>query len=150
GDPKRIVLATALVPSDEPGGVWTLLGWTSVTKEWHPYREAEQVFHASDYPPHRDDDKTEKQRWAEAAQDVEQALKDLAEELDGGRYVVVVDGHACRRMWPGLHNRNQSALPNPSDGRTWLPGRAPGTPVHKRPSAIIRLNVKSDEVPQPT
>lgn len=150
GEPRRIVLATALVPSAEPGEVWTMLGWTSINKEWLPYREAQQIFHASDYPPHRSSGESDKQRWTEAARDVEEALKDLAEELDGDRYVLMVDGHACRRMWPGLQNQNQGSKPDPKDGRVWLPGHGAGTPVHKRPAGIVRLNIKSDEVPQPT
>lgn len=51
-----------------------------------------------------------RQRWAEAAADIEEALASrVSDEMElGTDYVVMLDGHACRRMWSGLHNENQS------------------------------------------
>ncbi|GII89729.1 hypothetical protein Ssi03_77190 [Sphaerisporangium siamense] len=147
-EPRRIILASALVPSAEPGGVWTMLGWTSIERKWQPYRQANNVFHANSYPEHRrGTGQREEQRWAEAGQDIDQALADLSEYLDGEPYAVVVDGHACRRIWPGLQNQNLNRAPDPDEQRTWLPGA--GIAPHKRPAAVIRINIKSDEVPQP-
>jgi hypothetical protein len=118
-----------------------------------PYREAIAAFHASDYALHVDGKgQSDKERWAEAAADVEDALASLIrDELEPGTgYVVMVDGHACRRMWTGLHNENQSHQEGDiADARTWLPGYGKGRNAPRRkPSAVIRMNIAADEVPQ--
>ncbi|MFG2698022.1 RNaseH domain-containing protein [Kitasatospora sp. NPDC048407] len=150
---KRIIIATALFPPEEEEGAWILRAWTPLIGAWVPYREAIAAFHASDYALHVDGKgQTDKERWAEAAAQVEDALASLVrDELEPGtRYVVLVDGHACRRMWTGLHNENQSYEEGDStDPRTWLPGYGKGKNApRKRPSAVIRMNVAPTEVPQ--
>ncbi|MFJ2034146.1 RNaseH domain-containing protein [Streptosporangium sp. NPDC087985] len=150
---KRIVIATALFPPEEEGGVWTMRAWTPLTGSWLPYRQAINAFHASDYALHVDGKaKTDKERWAEAATHVEDALASLVrDELEPGMsYVVMVDGLACRRMWTGLHNENQSYNEDDiTDPRTWLPGHGKGKNApRKKPSAVIRMNVEPKEVPQ--
>ncbi|WP_131738708.1 RNaseH domain-containing protein [Actinomadura roseirufa] len=148
GEPRRIILATALVPSPEPGGVWTMLGWTSLDRQWLPYREAATIFQSHSYPAHRNGaGSSENQRWAEAGRDIDRALADLSEHLDGQPYAVIIDGHACRRIWPGLQNKNLDRAPDPDEGRTWLPGA--GIQPHQRPAAVIRINMSADEMPQP-
>ncbi|GAA0956350.1 RNaseH domain-containing protein [Actinocorallia libanotica] len=146
-EPRRIILATAIVPSPAPGGVWTMLGWTSLNRQWLPYREAAHVFQSHGYPEHRNSENTtENQRWAEAGRDIDQALADLSEHLDGAPYAVIVDGHACRRIWPGLQNQHLGRAPDPNERRTWLPGA--GIPSHRRPAAVIRINISDKEMPQ--
>ncbi|MGW7337616.1 RNaseH domain-containing protein [Streptomyces sp. NPDC054808] len=150
---KRIIVATALFPPEEEGDAWTMRAWTPQIGAWVPYREAIAAFHASDYALHVDGKgETDKERWAEAAAHVEDALSSLVRdelEPDMG-YVVMVDGHACRRMWTGLHNENQSYQEEDiTDPRTWLPGYGKGRNApRKKPSAVIRMNVAADEVPQ--
>ncbi|WP_165975032.1 RNaseH domain-containing protein [Nonomuraea deserti] len=147
-EPRRIILASALVPPTEVGGTWTMLGWTSIDQQWQPYRQANNTFHAHSYPEHRrGTGKKEADRWAEAGQDIDQALAELSDYLDGEPYAVMIDGNACRRIWPGLQNQNLDRDPAAGEQRVWLPGAS--IDVHKRPSAIIRINIKSDEVPQP-
>ncbi|WP_329025681.1 RNaseH domain-containing protein [Streptomyces sp. NBC_00690] len=150
---KRIIIATALFPPEEEGNAWTMKAWTPLIGAWVPYREAITAFHASDYALHVDGKgETDKERWAEAAAHVEEALASLvSDELEPGMgYVVMVDGHACRRMWTGLHNENQSYQEEDiTDPRTWLPGYGKGKNApRRRPAAVIRMNVDSDEVPQ--
>ncbi|MGW1947565.1 RNaseH domain-containing protein [Streptomyces sp. NPDC001940] len=150
---KRIIIATALFPPEEEGGAWTMRAWTPLIGAWVPYREAIAAFHASDYALHVDGKgQSDKERWAEAAADVEDALASLVrDELEPGTgYVVMVDGHACRRMWTGLHNENQSYQEDDiADARTWLPGYGKGRNAPRRkPSAVIRMNTAADEVPQ--
>lgn len=104
--------------------------WTPLIGAWVPYREAIAAFHASDYALHVDGKgQSDKERWAEAAADVEDALASLIrDELEPGTgYVVMVDGHACRQMWTGLHNENRSYQEGDiADARTWLPGCGKG------------------------
>ncbi|WP_219519383.1 pPIWI_RE module domain-containing protein [Nonomuraea ceibae] len=92
---KRIVVATALFPPEEEGGAWTMRAWTPLIGAWVPYRQAITAFHASDYALHVDGKAaTDKERWAEAAAHVEDALASLVhDELEPGMgYVVMVDG----------------------------------------------------------
>lgn len=150
---KRIIVATALFPPEEEGAAWTMRAWTPLIGAWVPYRQAITAFHASDYALHVDGKgETDKGRWAEAAADVEDALASLVrDELEPGMdYVVMVDGHACRRMWTGLHNENQSYQEEDiTDPRTWLPGYGKGKNApRKKPSAVIRMNVDANEVPK--
>lgn len=150
---KRITVATALFPPNKDCGAWTMRAWTPFIGAWVPYRQAITAFHASDYALHVDGKgETDKERWAEAAAHVEDALASLVrDELEPGMdYVVMVDGHACRRMWTGLHNENQSYQEGDiTDPRTWLPGYGKGKNApRKKPSAVIRMNVAPDEVPQ--
>lgn len=150
---KRVIVATALFPPEEEGGAWTMRAWTPLIGAWVPYRQAIAAFHASDYAFHVDGKgETDKERWAEAASHVEDALASLVrDELEPGMgYVVMVAGHACRRMWTGLHNENQSYQEDDiTDPRTWLPGYGKGKNApRKRPTAVIRMNVAPDEVPQ--
>ncbi|MGW1277098.1 RNaseH domain-containing protein [Streptomyces tsukubensis] len=150
---KRIIITTALFPPEEEGSAWTMRAWTPLIGAWVPYREAITAFHSSDYALHVDGKgETDKERWAEAAAQVEDALASLvSDELEPGMgYVVMVDGHACRRMWTGLHNENQSYQEEDiNDPRTWLPGYGKGKNApRRRPAAVIRMNVDSDEVPQ--
>ncbi|WP_443048030.1 RNaseH domain-containing protein [Streptomyces sp. NBC_00252] len=150
---KRIIVVTALFPPEEEDGAWTMKAWTPLIGAWVPYRQAIAAFHASDYALHVDGKgQTDKERWAEAAAHVEDALADLVrDELESDMgYVVMVDGHACRRMWTGLHNENQSYQEDDiADPRTWLPGHGKGKNApRRRPAAVIRMNVAADEVPQ--
>ncbi|KQC35409.1 hypothetical protein UK82_26640 [Frankia sp. ACN1ag] len=138
--------ASALVPPADPVGTWTLIGWSSTRPEWQPYRAAQTAFHATSYPEGTDT-RTYRQRWDEAADIVERALQDLANELDGIPYAVTVDEMASRRMWHGLQNIHQGASAETRTSRYWLPGST----LHRddRPQAVIRVNIKDDEVPSP-
>ncbi|AJE81753.1 hypothetical protein SLNWT_1377 [Streptomyces albus] len=150
---KRVIVATALFPSADPDGVWTMKAWTPQIGQWVPYRQAITTFHASDFALHVDGKgKTEKQRWAEAAEDVEAALASLvSDEMEPDtEYVITLDGHSCRRMWTGLHNENQSyQATDIADPRTWLPGHGKGRGAPRRkPAGVIRMNINAEEVPQ--
>jgi hypothetical protein len=147
GEPKVVITASALVPPEAAGGTWTMLGWSSTRPEWRPYRLAQTAFHASAYPVGTGDKRTYRQRWDDAAEAVELALTDLAEELEETPYVVTVDEQSSRRMWDGLQNIRQGDSPQNGKSRYWLPGRTLG--ADERPRAIIRVNTEDDEVPQP-
>ncbi|MDF5758380.1 RNaseH domain-containing protein [Spongiactinospora sp. TRM90649] len=147
GQPKVVITAVALVPPDAVGGTWTMLGWSSTRPGWQPYRLAQTAFHATAYPEGIGDKKNYRQRWDDAADNVERALGDLAEELDGLPYVVTVNELASRRMWDGLQNMHQGASPEGRKSRYWLPGMTLAR--DERPRAVIRINVEDDEVPPP-
>lgn len=83
----------------------------------------------------------------DAAETVEGALADLADELDGTPYVVTVDTLAARRMWHGLPNKHLGSSPGNTTSRYWLPGSTL-TP-DERPHGIIRININDEEVLQP-
>jgi RNaseH domain of pPIWI_RE/pPIWI_RE module N-terminal domain/MID domain of pPIWI_RE len=147
GQPKVVITASALVPPEAAGGTWTMLGWSSTRPGWRPYRLAQTAFHASAYPEGTGDKKTYRQRWDDAAEAVELALTDLAEELEETPYVVTVDEQSSRRMWDGLQNIRLGDSPANGKSRYWLPGSTLG--ADERPRAIIRVNTEDDEVPQP-
>jgi hypothetical protein len=147
GEPKVVITASALVPPDVAGGTWTMIGWSSIRPGWRPYRLAQTAFHASAYPEGTGDKKTYRQRWDEAAEAVELALTELAEELEETPYVVTVDEQSSRRMWDGLQNIRLSDSPANGKSRYWLPGSTLG--ADERPRGIIRVNTEDDEVPQP-
>ncbi|WP_063797927.1 RNaseH domain-containing protein [Saccharothrix sp. NRRL B-16348] len=147
GQPKVIITASALVPPQTDDGTWTMLGWSSIKPEWRPYRSAQTAFHAGAYPEGTGDKKTYRQRWDDAADTVERALADLADELDGIPYAVTVDASASRRMWDGLQNMHLGGSPENKKSRYWLPGSTL-TP-DERPRAVIRVNIDDEEVPQP-
>lgn len=145
--PKVIITASALVPPQDDDGAWTMLGWSSTRPEWQPYRTAQTAFHAGIYPENTGDRKTYLQRWDDAADTVERALADLADELDGIPYVVTVDSLASRRMWDGLQNMHLGGSPENKKCRYWLPGSTLIT--DERPRAVIRVNIDDEEVLQP-
>ncbi|ONI91721.1 hypothetical protein ALI22I_07580 [Saccharothrix sp. ALI-22-I] len=147
GQPKVIITASALVPPQDDDGAWTMLGWSSVRPEWQPYRTAQPAFHASAYPEGTGDRKTYRQRWDDAAETVERALADLADELDGTPYVVTVDALASRRMWDGLQNMHLGGSPENAKSRYWLPGSTLAR--DERPHGVIRINIDDEEVLQP-
>ncbi|GLF95259.1 RNaseH domain-containing protein [Streptomyces yaizuensis] len=146
GQPRRVITASAIIPSPQPGGAWTLLGWSSLSPQWDHYPRAQARFHALNYPLHKADGDNELQRWTQAAHEVTTALNDLADELDDLPYTLLIDGHACRRVWPGLHNNKQGTQPDEDDPRPWLPST--GLPAHARPASIIRINCAQDELPR--
>ncbi|WP_434592023.1 RNaseH domain-containing protein [Streptomyces sp. A5-4] len=147
GQPKVVITASALVPPQATGGTWTMLGWSSTRPEWQAYHFAQPAFHASAYPEGTGDKKTYRQRWDDAAETVERALADLADELDGTPYVVTVDEPASRRMWDGLQNMRQGGSPGDGNSRYWLPGIT--LDRDDRPQAVVRINIDSEAVPQP-
>ncbi|QMU67113.1 RNaseH domain-containing protein [Streptacidiphilus sp. P02-A3a] len=147
GQPKVVITASALVPPQAADSTWTMLGWSSTRPEWQPYRSAQPAFHASAYPEGTGDKKTYRQRWDDAAETVEGALADLADELDGTPYVITVDELASRRLWDGLQNMRQGGAPADGGSRYWLPGATLSR--DDRPQAIIRINTDDEEVPQP-
>jgi RNaseH domain of pPIWI_RE/pPIWI_RE module N-terminal domain len=147
GQPKVVITASALVPPEVAGGTWTMLGWSSTRPGWRLYRLAQTAFHASAYPEGTGDKKTYRQRWDDAAEAVELALTDLAEELEETPYVVIADEQSSRRMWDGLQNNRLGDSPANGKSRYWLPGSTLG--ADQRPQAIIRVNTEDDEVPQP-
>ena len=147
GQAKVVIIASALVPPEVAGGTWTMLGWSSTRPVWRPYRLAQTAFHASAYPEGTGDKKTYRQRWDDAAETVERALADLAEELEGPPYVVTADGQDSRRMWDGLQNMRLGGLPGTRKSRYWLPGST--LSPDEQPQAIIRINTEDEEVPQP-
>ena len=122
GQAKVVITASALVPPEAAGGTWTMLGWSSTRPGWRPYRLAQTAFHASAYPEGTGDKKTYRQRWDDAAETVERALADLAEELEEIPYVVTVDEQSSRRMWDGLQNIRLGDSPGNRKSRYWLPG----------------------------
>ncbi|BDU04547.1 RNaseH domain-containing protein [Nocardia cyriacigeorgica] len=142
--PKVIITAAAFVPPTAPRGMWTMLGWSSTRPEWQPYRLAQTAFHATAYPQPNGDKKTYRQRWDDAATQIECALGDLAEELAGTPYIVTVDEQASRRMWDGLHNAHQGTNPKYADTRYRHPGAS--LPHDERPDAIIRINIDRQKV----
>lgn len=146
GSPKVVITATAVVPPADPEGVWTMLGWSTAKPEWQSYRTAQTSFHARAYPE-PGEKRTYRQRWDEAADDVERALRELAEELDGTGYVVTVDELAARRMWSGLQNVCQGADRASGKSKYWLPGSS--LQSDQRPKAVVRINLDDEEVPQP-
>jgi len=147
GQPRVVITASALVPPEAAGGTWTMHGWSSTRPGWRPYRLAQTAFHAGAYPEGTGDRKTYRQRWDDAAEAVELALTDLAEELEETPYVVTVDERSSRRMWDGLQNIRLGDSPANGKSRYWLPGSTLGP--GQRPRAIIRVNTEDDEVPQP-
>jgi RNaseH domain of pPIWI_RE/pPIWI_RE module N-terminal domain/MID domain of pPIWI_RE len=147
GSAKVVITASALVRPLLPGGVWTLLGWSSTRPQWQPYRLAQTDFHTTAYPQENGGKKTYRQRWDDAAETIELALSDLAEELDGVSYVVTIDELAGRRMWDGLQNVRQGSSPQDRNSRYWLPGSSLGH--DERPDAVIRVNIADDDVPPP-
>lgn len=147
GQAKVVIIASALVPPEVAGEPWTMLGWSSTRPVWRPYRLAQTAFHASAYPEGTGDKKTYRQRWDDAAETVERALADLAEELEGTPYVVTADVQDSRRMWDGLQNMRLGGSPGNRKSRYWLPGST--LSPDEQPQAIIRINTEDEEVPQP-
>ena len=147
GAPKYVVTASALVPPANPGQPWLLYGWSLTRPTWYPYHRAQNEFHAREYPSAtsygRDED-----RWSEVRRLVDQALEDLADDLDGVPYTVTVDAEECRRIWPGLQNGRLNEVPDATAAPGWLPGASLG--AESRPRAIVRLNTSSAELPKPT
>ena len=146
GEPKRIICASAFIPSREPGDPWRMLGWSNIHPEWEDYALAQSNFHAANYPLHTENGNSDIQRWAQAGEDVRAALQDLHEELDGLPYALMIDGHACRRVWPGLHNNKQGLSKSADDPRLWLPGT--GLPSSWNPVSILRMNCMQAEMPR--
>ncbi|MFJ2195318.1 RNaseH domain-containing protein [Streptomyces violaceusniger] len=153
GEPKIVITATALVPPQTSKGAWSLLGWSSTAPVWRPYRSAQNAFHARPYPEPSAETPSYRQKWDGAADMVERALGDLADELDGVQYTVTVDGQSARRMWDGLQNLRLGEQPgqsraddNRNRSRYHLPGARLGVDA---PLAVVRLNTEDDEVPQP-
>ncbi|MEU1287693.1 RNaseH domain-containing protein [Kitasatospora sp. NPDC005856] len=144
-EPKRVVTASCLIPSAEPGGRWRILGWSNLHPYWESYRVAQGEFHKRNYIDHASSGATDVQRWSEAGRDINECLKELADELDGMPYAVILDGHGARRIFPGLHNNKQGMEEFDSFGRVWLPGA--GLPEHMRPAGIVRINCFADEMP---
>src|SRR5260221_2085890 len=133
GEPQRIVCATVFVPPPSPGGPWRMLGWSNITKQWQHYTAAQAAFHAKNYPLHRADGDEELIRWRQAGEDVREALQNLNVELGGLPYALILDGHATRRVFPGLHNNKQLSAPDDRDPRLWLPYQ--GLPSPLRPAS---------------
>lgn len=151
GEPKIVITATVLVPPQSSQGAWSLLGWSSTAPVWRPYRSAQNAFHTRPYPEPSAETTSYRQKWDGAADMVERALGDLADELDGMQYTVTVDARSARRMWDGLQNMRLGEQPGQtgSDGgrsRYQLPGARLGGDA---PLAVIRLNTEDEEVPQP-
>ena len=147
GSPKIVVTAAALVPPSASCGTWTMLGWSSTRPLWQSYRAAQNSFHASAYPAAGGEKRSYRQKWDDAAEIVERAVADLAEELDGVPYVVTVEETSARRCWDGIQNVHQGTSPTDRNSKYWLPGHtlSPGD----RPLAVIRVNTDGEEVPQP-
>jgi hypothetical protein len=124
-----------------------MLGWSSVRPEWQSYRTAQNSFHSCAYPVATGETRFYRQRWDEAAEIVERAVADLAEELDGVPYVVTVEETSARRCWDGIQNIRQGTAPADRKSKHWLPGHTLSPDA--RPLAVIRLNIDGDEVPQP-
>ncbi|MFF3718650.1 RNaseH domain-containing protein [Streptomyces prasinus] len=146
GQPKRIITASVIIPSPEPGGPWRMIGWSNIHPQWEHYALAQSNFHAANYPLHTENGDGEIQRWAQAGEDVRTALQELHDELDGLPYALMIDGHASRRVWPGLHNNKQGLGKDPGDPRLWLP--ASGLPPSWNPVSIIRMNCAQAEMPR--
>lgn len=147
GSPKYVVTASALVPPASEGEPWLLSGWSLTSPTWHPYHRAQTEFHARPYPSASGFTKDEEQ-WSEVRRIVDQALEDLADDLDGVPYSLTVDAEETRRIWPGLQNGCLDETPDADAAKGWLPGASLG--ADSRPSAIVRLNTSTDEVPKPT
>jgi hypothetical protein len=124
-----------------------MLGWSSTRPEWQPYPHAQTDFHSTAYPTGDKTKRTYRQRWDEAADAVEEALGDLADELDEVAFAVTVDEQAARRMWDGLQNVRQGTDPQKRASKHWLPGAS--LPTAQRPTAVIRVNIDGEQVPQP-
>ncbi|WP_228563268.1 RNaseH domain-containing protein [Catenulispora rubra] len=147
GSPKVVVTASALVPPSPSCGTWTMLGWTSTRPLWQSYRAAQNSFHASAYPAATGERRSYRQKWDDAAEIVERAVADLAEELEGVPYVITVEETSARRCWDGIQNVRQGTSPADRNSKYWLPGHtlSPGD----QPLAVIRVNIDGNEVPQP-
>jgi hypothetical protein len=143
---KICITASVLKPPATGSDAWTLHGWSYTDRAWRPYHQAQAAFHAEPYPTGKmtefDDDN---QGYKKVAAQVDQALSDLADFLDGTPYTVTVDAVGVRRLWMGLHNRRQGQPSQP--GTTWLPGST--LAPRERPLAVIRINKDMDEVPRP-
>ncbi|MGW0954776.1 RNaseH domain-containing protein [Streptomyces sp. NPDC002545] len=143
---KICITASVLKPPAAPGGAWTLHGWSYTHPHWEPYHQAQTAFHAAAYPTGKMTDFDDDNRGhKKVAQQVDQALADLSDYLDGAPYTVTVDGVATRRLWLGLHNRRQGQTP--ARNSTWLPASTLDT--RERPLAVVRINKDMDEVPRP-
>lgn len=123
-----------------------MIGWSNIHPQWEHYALAQSNFHAANYPLHAQNGDGEIQRWAQAGEDVRAALQDLHDELDGLPYALMIDGHASRRVWPGLHNNKQGLGKDPDDPRLWLP--ASGLPQSWSPVSTIRMNCAQAEMPR--
>ncbi|WP_198152848.1 RNaseH domain-containing protein [Pseudofrankia sp. DC12] len=146
--PRIVITAAAIIPPATDDGTWTMLGWSSSRPGWQLYQRAQTSFHSTRYPRSTEAAKTDRQRWDEAAELVEKALGDLADELDGTPYIVTVDQQATRRMWSGLQNSHQGEKqPGGGKSRHWLPGAT--LSLEDRPQAVVRVGTADDEVPQP-
>ncbi|MCF4123029.1 RNaseH domain-containing protein [Antribacter sp. KLBMP9083] len=147
GSPKYVVTASALVPPAREDEPWRLLGWSLTGPTWQPYHRAQTDFHARQFPPassfQRDDE-----QWSEVRRLVDQALEDLADDLDDVPYTVTVDAEETRRIWPGLQNSRLDERPDANVAQGWLPGASLDTA--SQPCAIVRLNTSSIEMPKPT
>ncbi|MER5905152.1 RNaseH domain-containing protein [Streptomyces mirabilis] len=143
---KICITASVLKPPADTGEAWTLHGWSYTAPEWQPYHRAQAAFHAAAYPTGKMTEfEDDNQGYKKVAKQIDQALSDLADYLEGTPYTVTVDGVGTRRLWLGLHNRRQGEQAQP--GSTWLP--ASTLAAHERPLAVIRINKDMDEVPRP-
>jgi hypothetical protein len=143
GKTKLVVTMTAMLPPRSGSDQWTLRAWTHRDQAvWEPYPAACARFHAEALLPgsrSRDD-------LVRLADIVEHALGTLTDRLPTGvPYIVYLDGHGSRGVWPGLLNNRQGTA---SDlNRIWLPGAT--LPPRQRPLAVVRVNASPDETPRP-
>lgn len=86
--------------------------------------------------------------WDDGVPDaINVALSQLADQLRGIPYVLIVSGEAARTIWPGLANRHLER-PTGSDGR--INGKRPlPRPASAPPAAVIRVTPGTGDIPRP-
>jgi RNaseH domain of pPIWI_RE/pPIWI_RE module N-terminal domain len=130
------ITLAALIPD---GSQWAAWGYA-----WHPHpvtRKTGWMRYADAAVAHRASDLIRGSRhtmWDEGIADmINIALDQLASQLHGIPYVLMVPGEGSRTIWPGLANRHLGLQADPAgrvNGKLPLPG-----PARTPPAAVVRV-----------
>lgn len=140
------ITLAALIPD---GGQWGSWGYAwnrhTVTGRagWMRYADANVTHRASDLIAG-----SRHTVWDDGVADaINVALDQIADQLRGTPYVLIVSGEASRTIWPGLANRH---LERPADRSGRINGKLPlPGPIRVPPAAVIRVTPGPGEIPRP-
>lgn len=140
------ITLAALIPDGDQWGAWGY-AWTKhpVTRRtgWMRYADANAAHRASDLIAG-----SRHTMWDNGVADmINIALEQLADQLRGIPYILLLPGEGSRTIWPGLANRHLERTAGSTgriDGKLSLPG-----PVRTPPAAVVRVTPGTSDIPRP-